>query len=306
MIIRPNAETISRRLKRRVARPALALLTIALVVGCSQQRTDDPRRHVALDGQPNFRDLGGYETADGRTVKWGQVYRSGELGGLSDDDVAKLKELGLRTNVNFLLPEEVEKHGRDRLPEGAKEVSKPITDKQIAELSLQAHASIKSGDFEKLPPEMNPEFHRLLLEAGKKEYAAMLRAAADPEQRPLVFHCSHGVHRTGTGSAILLSALGVPWETIRQDYVLSNTYRATENAKELARIREMVAKQRGVSPDEVDMANVKAFFILQTSYIDGTREQAIKRYGSMEAYIRDGLGISDEEVAELRRQLLKD
>ena len=65
---------------------------------------------IRLEGQPNFRDLGGYETADGRRIKVGEVYRSGELSHLNDDDVAKLEQLGIRTVVNFLVPEEIEKN----------------------------------------------------------------------------------------------------------------------------------------------------------------------------------------------------
>jgi protein-tyrosine phosphatase len=127
----------------------------------------------------------------------------------------------------------------------------------------------------------------------------------DPANRPLAYHCSHGVHRTGTATAILLSALGVPWETVREDYILSNTYRAEEIEAQLARIRQMVASARGVEPGEVDMTNVEAFYILDGSYIDGTLERAIEEYGSMEGYIRDGLGITDEEIQVLRSELLR-
>ena len=75
-------------------------------------------RHIQLAGQSNFRDLGGYKSGDGRSLKWGQVYRSGELGVLTDEDVATLEEIALRTVVNFLLPEEIDRHGSDRLPAG--------------------------------------------------------------------------------------------------------------------------------------------------------------------------------------------
>ena len=112
-------------------------------------------------------------------------------------------------------------------------------------------------------------------------------------------------HRTGTAAAILLSALGVPWETIRQDYLLTNEYRAEEVQAKLAKIRQQAATTLGVSEDEVDMTNVEAFYILEGSYIDGTLEQAVADYGSMEAYIRDGLGITDDEVESLRSELLE-
>ena len=224
---------------------------------------------------------------------------------LTDEDVARLEDLGLRTVVNFLLPEEIEMHGPDRLPAGVREVPQAIVGERAAELSLAVQQSIRSGKFENVPPEMNVEFHRLLLEDGKTEYAALLRELVDPVNRPLVYHCSHGVHRTGTATAILLSALGVPWETVREDYLLSNTYRAEEIEAQLARIRQAVATARGVDPEEVDMANVEAFYILDGSYIDGTLERAIADYGSMENYIREGLGVSDEEIQLLRAELLR-
>jgi protein-tyrosine phosphatase len=264
-----------------------------------------PDRHIALDGQPNFRDLGGYETTDGRTLKWGEVYRSGELPHLTDADVAKLEELEIRSVVNFLLPQEIEQNGRDRLPDGVREVPAPIHGERAAELTMVVQAAIKNAEFEEIPPEMNPEFHRLLLDEGKDQYAALLREIADPTNRPLVFHCSHGVHRTGTATAILLSALGVPWDAIRQDYLLTNEYRAEEVEARLAKIRQQAAMTLGVSQAEVDMANVEAFYILDGSYIDGSLEQAVADYGSMEAYIREGLGITDEELDRLRQQLLE-
>ena len=259
---------------------------------------------VRLDGQPNFRDLGGNKTTDGRTVKWGEVYRSGELPHLTDEDVAKLRDLDIRTVMNFLLPEESEMNGRDRLPKGTREVAEPIQGERAAELTLVVQQAIKSGEFERLPPEMNPEFHRLLLNEGKDQYAALLREAADPSNRPLGVHCSHGVHRTGTATAVLLSALGVPWETVREDYLLTNEYRRDEVEATLAKIRTMTAEKRGVAPEEIDMVNSEAGDVLDGSYIDSTLEQAVADDVSRETFVREGLGISDEEVDRLRDQVL--
>ena len=79
-------------------------------------------QHIPLDGQANFRDLGGYETADSRSVKWGEVYRSGRLSQLSDEDVARLGELGIRTVVNLLTEDDIAVYGRDRLPAGVRDI----------------------------------------------------------------------------------------------------------------------------------------------------------------------------------------
>lgn len=267
--------------------------------------TPPPQTQARLAGQPNFRDLGGYETVDGRRVKSGEIYRSGELSHITDEDVAALEELEIRKVVNFLLPEEIEKNGADRLPDGVREDLRPIAGDQAAKQTMMVTSAIKSGEFKKVPPEINPAFHRLLVDEGKSEYAALLRDAAKPENRPLVYHCSHGVHRTGTATAILLSALGVPWETIREEYLLTNEYRREEVDATLDKIRQVTAENLGVAPEEVDMSNVEAFYVLDGSYIDGTLEQAVQDYGSMEAYIREGLGLTDAEIENLRTQLLE-
>ena len=292
----------------------IAVLMV-LVIACDQspapvsaipeQPPVAPARQVALEGQPNFRDLGGYETVDGRTVKWAQVYRSGELPRLSDNDVAHLETLGIETVVSFLTEKEIEARGPDRLPEGVTEVSLPMEAGNLGDLTAVVNEARRTGNFSEVPADINPDIHRRLMVEAREYYAALLREIADHANRPLVFHCSHGVHRTGTGAAILLAALGVPWETIRADYLLSNTYRQEELEHRLSQLRELHAKNTGVAPEEVDTTNMDAFYILQGAYIDAALEQAVEDYGSMEAYIRDGLGITDEEIEQLRSQLLE-
>ena len=84
------------------------------------------KRSIALDGESNFRDLGGYATTDGRTVKWGGLFRSGELHDLSDDDLQVVESLGVRSVVSFLTGEEVAARGHDRVPPGVRELAFPI------------------------------------------------------------------------------------------------------------------------------------------------------------------------------------
>jgi protein-tyrosine phosphatase len=261
-------------------------------------------RHIALEGQSNFRDIGGYKTTDGLTVKWGQVYRSGELPRLTDEDVAILQKLDLRMVHNFLLEEEIAQRGEDRLPEGTTLVKNPIKT-SADDLVIAVLDARKTGDFSMIPPDLNREVHRILALDGRDEYAAMIRAVIDPANRPFVFHCSHGVHRTGTATAILLSALGVPWETVREDYLLSNTFRAEENEKRIEQLTNEAAKTLGIPPEDVDTTNIVAFYILQGEYIDGTLEAIENEYGSMDNYLKMGLGLSQEELSALREQLLE-
>ena len=297
----------------------LVMLIVLLVFSCKsetkskdtpestsvQVEAKDPERHIALEGESNFRDLGGYKTVDGRTVKWRQVFRTGELSGLSDKDVETLDALGIKTVVNFLLPEEIEQDGEDRLPEDVNTILDPITGERSAELSMTAHEAINSGNFEILPADVNLQIHAILMDEAKEQYARLIRRLINPELRPMVFHCSGGIHRTGTATAILLSALGVPWDTIKEDYLYTNVVNESENEKVLAMIRKRAAELNSIDEDAVDMTNIEAFFILDPAYIEGALKAAEQEYGSMDAYIRQGLGITDEEIEALKATLLE-
>lgn len=290
----------------------LLFISVALIgAGCSKapenkpEVTPLPSRLVALDGQPNFRDLGGYQTADGQTVKWRQIFRSGELPRLSEDDVATLEEIEIRTVISFLTKAEIAERGEGRLPDGTRRIALSMEAGDLGELAAVVLDARSTGDFSAVPPEINPDLHRRLMKEAKEQYAALLREIIDPTNRPLVFHCSHGIHRTGTGAAILLSALGVPWETVREDYLLSNDARAEAIDERLAQLKALYAQNRGIPIEEVDTTNMEAFYLLEGAYIDAALDAAVADYGSMDAYIRIGLGLTETEIEALRQELLE-
>ena len=262
-------------------------------------------RTVPLSGQSNFRDIGGYQTTDGRTVKRGILYRSGELQKLSDEDIDSIEALGIRTVINFLTPEEIEARGGDRLPQDVREVPQPISGGIAGDLTKVVLEARKTGDFSQVSVELNSEIHRLLIEEGAQQYSALIREILDSKNLPLAFHCSHGVHRTGTATAIVLSLAGVPWETVREDYLLSNITRGEEINKRLGQLRDLAANTQEIPPGDVDTTNMKAFYLLDGSYIDASLDEMKAKYGSVEKYARQRLGLSNEEIAQLRDLLLE-
>jgi protein-tyrosine phosphatase len=263
---------------------------------------DKQERQVKLEGQDNFRDLGGYKTTDGRRVKWGLIYRSGQLSKLSDADLSRLKKLNIRTVVDLRGTVEVETRGKDRLPEGVRSVSYRIDVATLAKGAKEEPAPIGSSagrtDF------MLQATQSIMLNRTDV-YAALIRELAVPQNRPLVFHCTAGKDRTGVGAAIVLTLLGVPWETVREDYLLSNFYRRAENEKDLKSMREDIAKKQGIPPEQVDVTGYEAMYYVKAEYLDSAYQQAISRYGSMESFLRKGLGISDEMIDKLRKELLE-
>lgn len=258
-------------------------------------------RQVLLEGGPNFRDLGGYRTGDGRMVRTGMIYRSGELSELTDADLEKLHQLRIRTVVDFRSAYEVETRGPDRLPEGARSVALAI---DPGDLNSVLQEALSTGDFSALPPDYLTQVNRQLIAQHTAQYSQLLQLLLEPGNTPLVLHCTHGKDRAGIGSAIVLMALGAPVETAREDYLLSNVYREELNRSDLQKIREGMARARDVDPDEIDLSNVEALYFLDGAYFDAAIDEMEERYGSVEGYIRDGLGIKDGQIAQLRERML--
>lgn len=259
-----------------------------------RRRDTNVQRHIPLNGQPNFRDLGGYETTDGRFVKEGLLYRSGELCMLSDADVATLEKLGIRTVVDFRSEAEVTARGMDRLPDDVNYVPLRVAPGELSDVLLEA---IQIGDMSRIPDHILADANRVIISRATDQYSALFDLIVEPKNLPLVFHCTHGKDRAGVASAVILMALDVQMADVREDYLLSNTYRREENERELARLRTMVASRQGIDPEEVDLSRLEAIFYVRSSYFAAMLNEIEERHGSFETYLQIGLdlGRSDRE-----------
>jgi protein-tyrosine phosphatase len=267
---------------------------------------DVPPRCGILEGQSNFRDLGGYETEDGRAIKWGVLFRSGGLYSLTDKDVETLEEIGLRSVVTFLDEDETASKGEDRLPEGVNEIAAPFRGVVDEDLSEAVSTAKASGDFSAVPADYRLQLHRALIENGADSYAAVVRQIIrEDEGAPLAFHCSQGVHRAGTATAVLLALLGVPQETIREDFLLSNSTRETEIAAKLDQLRSYASDSLEPSEAMASIESMEAYHVLDPAYIDASLDAIVEEYGSIENYARKRLGLTCGEITKFRDTVLE-
>jgi len=256
------------------------------------------RRHLKLEGAQNFRDLGGYATEDGSTVRWGLFYRSDNLASLTDADLERVSELGLKRVCDFRGAEE-KADAPDRLPE----TNPPA----VAELEIFDESFSSSDLGEKF---MSGEFkdfdgRALLIEANRMfvtrfvdRYASMFDRLMNPSNLPAVVHCTAGKDRAGLASALILRTLGVPIETIFEDFLLTNHYTANR-IERLSRIVGVVSLF-GMDPEQI-----RPLLSVERAFLEAAFETIDKEHGSFDAFRRDALGIDDAELAAFREMALE-
>src|SRR5438876_11475202 len=243
-----------------------------------------PARHLNLSGASNFRDLGGYPTADGRTVRWRQIFRSNHLGHLTDDDVSVLRELGVRSAFDFRGTEE-----RAAALCGMPEVtvhSLPVEPTVVAALRAIAAAGTPLSTVAAV--EVMRDSYRNYVQENTQLFRALFALLLE-DRAPLVIHCTAGKDRTGFPCALILHTLGVPDEVISEDYLLTNRFyrRDPNSGSDL--------------PDDVK----QVLGSVQTAFLGAAFEAIDADYGNLETYLQKGLGLGTAERAALTARYLQ-
>lgn len=182
-----------------------------------------PDRLVDLGAVHNFRDLGGYPTADGRHVRWRRLFRADGLDRLTAADVELLRPISLRSVIDLRSAGEI--HERGRFPVDAY----PVAFHHLAVIDSTRNTDndearslfMEAADDPTRVVEFLTKAYQHMLERGGDKLAEGLRILAGPDALPAVFHCAAGKDRTGLMAGILLSGLGVPDEQVIADYALS-------------------------------------------------------------------------------------
>ena len=245
--------------------------------------SDFPARHFNLQGASNFRDLGGYGTRDGRSLRWRQIFRSNHLGKLTPSDVEIVRGLGVRSAFDFRGIEE--RRGVDCVVAEIAVHSLPIEPTVVAALRAQlATGSLSAAT----ALDIMRESYRDYVHHNTQRFRTLFAHLLD-DRAPLVIHCTAGKDRTGFACALVLHALGVPDDVIGEDYLLTNRFyrRDPASASDL--------------PDDVRQAigSVEASFL--AAAFDAIRAD----YGDLENYLRQGLALGDHERAALQARYLE-
>lgn len=265
-------------------------------------RDDQPARIIAerslpLEGVANARDIGGYPTQDGRSIRWGRVYRTGTLAGATDADLDYLQHLGVRLVCDLRTPDERD-DDPDRLPQNPAPAYRPLPVEAGEQTRERLRALLLNP--RNLQALMNEMYTRYMVDENGAVYGAILRALADPANLPAIIHCTAGKDRAGLTSALLLAVLGVPDDLIVADYSLSNRYYDTFRTFIAGKFKQPQAFLFGLNIDDFQpllTANPQTLRLT----LDYIREH----YGSVEGYLEQKAGVDADIIAALKVNLLQ-
>ncbi len=241
-----------------------------------------PDRLISLEGAVNFRDIGGYRTADGRTTRWRRLFRADGLSRLTDADLDVLRQLGVCTVIDLRTSYEVD--------QGTFPVERMT-------VTFHHHPLLDElpdpERFTMTPGILATQYKRMARDAAGQIAGALTVLAAE-DSLPAVVHCTAGKDRTGVLTAVLLSLLGVPDEVIVADYHRSADAMVALRAKLIERYPE--------GRDTISAAD--EMFAARPEYMAGLLEDLAAEYGTIAAYA-EAAGVDAGTVARLQAVLLE-
>lgn len=238
----------------------------------------------SLEGAANFRDLGGHTAQGGRTVRIGRIFRSDHLGALTAGDASRISQWRLRRILD--LRGTAERVSALPTLDGVTVHSLPIEPTVVQKLTdlLAAGHTLAPADVVALMQDT----YRGFVRNSTHRFAALFVHLLESNE-PMVFHCTAGKDRTGFAAALILLGLGVSRDDVMRDYLLSNE-----------RLMVEPASRQGLAPEIVSV-----LYRVQPDFLDAAFEAVEQDFGSIEAYLHEGLGLGLAERERLRELYLE-
>lgn len=266
---------------------------------------------LPVSGLNNLRDFGGYVGAGGKRVKWGMLYRSNHLHGLSPQAVTYIESLKIQTIIDYRSANEIAKSPNDYV--GERQTLHLDAAAQTAELAAQFSAEPSDEDrmliesvMRDIPAELingrgdqvlEQYRHFVTSEKSKNAFKAMISALLDPKNSPHIQHCRGGKDRTGYGAMLILSMLGVAEDEIIADYMLTQANRLERNNIKMAAYREITHDQNVLDYLHT-LIDTRESFILE---VFNTMKQ---QSGSVAGYIKQELGFTEADFSQMQENFL--
>lgn len=258
-----------------------------------------PSRLLPFEKLNNVRDLGGMPVRDGRQIRDGKLIRSGHLADLTESDCGVLSEM-VSDVVDFRSHKEKSRQPDLELP-GSKYYHIPIVDDLTAGITREEEADKTAVAMLLLRPLEAREYmcrmYRDFADSayGVAKYAEFIRLLRRPHEKAVLWHCTAGKDRAGIGAVLIEEILGVPRQEIIEDYLLTNVYLE----EDIRFLSEMVKKKEGTDSPLAD-ESLKYLFGAAEEYILSFYNETEKKYGGVEAFLRIGLGVTEEDRAAMQ------
>lgn len=248
----------------------------------------------------NFRELGGYPTTTGQTVKWHTLIRSAHLADLTCQELGMLYDYGIRTVIDFRSTSEVAAYP-DHLSSFFQYYRVPVFDNDVTESNAtveeirQYFSSSPQAGFDR----MMRVYRQLVISTqSQRAYQTFLKLLVCAGSKGgVLFHCSAGKDRTGLGAILLLSLLQVPRDLILKDYLLTNSHSTRRVAQRLEYARQL-------NMNACYLQSIKDLSTVNEYYYDQAMALIDYQYGGIQRYLCDILKIEPAVITQLREMYL--
>jgi protein-tyrosine phosphatase len=241
----------------------------------------------------NFRDFGGYPTQDGRLLRQGQLYRSGDLDRLRDADLKTIQALQLKTIID--LRSQRERKNGISAPVGARQVSLPFDFERDTRERLEPLMAKKNVEHEIMA--IISQTYAEMVDQVQIQLGELFRLLLRGESYPVLIHCRAGKDRTGFTCAIIQLALGVELQPVIAEYLKSNEF-------VLPQVQRMLKYARIMSLGLLPTQNLALVYTVKEQYLCTALKQIEHRYGGLVPYLEQ-CGVGQRERAALQELLLE-
>lgn len=246
-------------------------------------------REIKLDGINNFRDVGGYETSNGKQIRWGMLYRSGLIGDLSRNTHIRLGNLRPYTIID-LRPHNPTARPEIDLP-NIQYVRLPIEGLEMASIADRIYNNeFKRGD----AVIFKQDTYRSFVDHNHTYLSELFDILANHQNYPVIIMGNYGKDRVAIATALILHLLGASQETIIQDYALSNN-----------NLTYLFQFETGV--ENLSLDTQEAVTYLMNSSEENMEDLLLyitRKYGSIDVYLEEKLGVTREMRNRIRMNLL--